>query len=233
MKKEYKDLTIKKEIFLNNFSCFIENCCKKDKFYYEKNKDSMCYDIEQNFLSFPLLWDVIRFPDARTCFFAIIFNCFQNLPIKNDYPYCSYSQSLTTYFLKLLSRKDMIDITKYSKLDKGQLDDHKEIFGSYESMGKDAQMYEIFFFKSRSFYKEDIDYLSSIMKSFEIDASCLQFCEKEGKIYLELKKEFVRKQIIKGEIFKNAWNIRNEFLYILDEYYHYLFEDDTGRKRKK
>lgn len=108
------------QILKNDFNVYT------DKFLIEtKNGGGIGYDISQNFNSFPLLWSSLFYPTPASCFFLELVNFFGNLKIDTTIPYSSFSQSLTTYCLKMLARKNIIKIQKLEWIGHNDLDDYE------------------------------------------------------------------------------------------------------------
>lgn len=206
--EELKEKLEKLQIYKRRLLDFNEEYHMKESFIIEKKKETgkefqFCYNIKQNLYSLSLVLASCFSPDATTCFFIELFNFFQDLPIENDYPYRSNSQSITTYCLKELARKKMIELD-YSK--KGGIYDihsYMEMLGAYNYLNLDVQMYYCYFYKKCNLNKEDISLLKSMAHILNIDFSNLKIVFRDNRIYLKMKSSYKFYQLVSGEYFKN------------------------------
>ena len=235
IKEYYEKEKIKLEILRNNFERLIENSNMKDKFFYALNDRNVppCYEVEQNLSSPLFLFNALKYPNAKTCFLVEAFNYFQDLPIKTDYPYCSYSQILTTYCLKMLDKEKFIDIKACFLLGKEDLESYMEMLGNYDYKKKEVKMYDVYFYKLCSLGQKDVPFAYKLMSKLGADSSILKVYVKDEKIYFGLKKNFLCKQWLTGEIFRNSLRQKEFFIEMLIEFYETLFKDDTSRKRER
>lgn len=115
--------------------------------------------------------EISRGVNPTLCFFVGLLNAFQSLPMKTEeeqeMKYHSYSQSLTTYLLKLLSRRNIIEITNYRKGTKFNINALKNILEE-EYNQHFTQMYTVEFIKKRDLTIEDLDFLKSIARILKV-----------------------------------------------------------------
>lgn len=157
----YMKFKEKLEILKYNFQCMKVDYQLKESFIVEKLKIFECYNITQNINSLSLLFHSFRYPNAQTYFFVELFNFYQNLPLNEDYPYHSFSQSITTYCLKEMEKRGLISIVKQLKSSSSpsNLGKCMELFGNFQYRREEVSMYHIYFYKLRSFNNQDTSFL--------------------------------------------------------------------------
>lgn len=234
IKERLEQEKIKLEIFKHNLLCFKNDFHVKENFFVEKGKvgNRKYYNISQNVSSFSFLLSTFQYPNAKTCFFVELFNFYQDLPKRNDYPYRSFSQGFVTYCLKELARNQIIELVSCKKSHKTQLTTYMEMLGNYEHKNKEVQMYYSYFYKKRSFNKKDISLIRSMAHILNINASQLKIVSKDNKIYLKMSNKYKFHQLLTGDNFKNTY-IQREVIYsILKEYKDYFFDDKKENSKQ-
>lgn len=209
---------------------FKNNFCINDKFSVENEKTY--FDISQNLWSIPLWFSSLMYPNAKTCFFVEVFNCYQNLLETNDYLYRSVSQSLTTYCLKELARNKIIDLIFCNKTHQFELNEYMEMLGNYDNKNKETQMYCCYFYKKRSLNEKDIPLIKSLACLLNIDFSDIEIVSKENNIYLKMTNKYRYQQIITRRYFKNLYQQRTILYNILKEYKDYFFDDEKENSKQ-
>lgn len=235
MKERLEQGKIRLEIFKHNLMCMKEYFHVKESFFVEKgkeNNDCIYYDISQNLSSFPFTLSVFQYPNAITCFFVELFNFYQDLPKRSNYPYRSFSQELTTYFLRELAEKQLIELVFCKKSVKVGLDAYMEMLGNYNHKEK-IQMYYCYFYKKRNMDEKDVPMIKNIASALHINLSYLKFVFQNDKMYLEVKNTYKFKNFIRGRYFKNLYQQREYILLLLKEYGEYLFDQDSVTNKKK
>ena len=204
------------------------------KFIIEKEQKRVCdpkeiptnyYDITQNINSLYFMFDSMISPDPKTLYFYEILNCFQMLPDENDY--CSYSQSFTTYCLKVLARMGFIEIWTILKKEQDDLIDYKIIADfKYRQKTFVVDMHEVFFRKKKSFQKDDMKTLLARIKSWNINIQNFEIIMIDEIPILKWKKEWMKekmtnpltyKKIIRHILTEIYINCYSEPFYILNE----------------
>lgn len=182
--------------------------------------DNGYYDIEQNKYSLKLLLRSLFYPDYRSNFLVTFFNCFQDLDLNNVY--CSYSQALTSYYLKVFERLGKIKIVSFTESERMNLNGYKSVF--LNSSFNDSQMYEVYFEKLSSF-SDDVfgDFLGKNFVSYYSD----------GKVYYRLNSLYLLKSFDFNKFKVNFGLASNEFLNILTDAYNDFLEEFSYSRSKK
>lgn len=75
-------------------------------------------------------------------------------------------------------------------------------------------MYDVYFYKMRDLTIEDLPFVKSMANLLQIDFSIYDVTEKEGKLFLSLKKEEKLKNIKNQKFMKNMWRQKTLFCYV-------------------
>ena len=167
-----------------------------------------CYSINQNLNSLSLHLKGVIYNNASLLFFVSLFNLFQDLnEYGNNHKICyeSYSQSLTTYFLKCCDRMGIIKIISCEQ------DGKMEFYYYYKELNNDPRkyfhkVYDVKFIKIRSFEKTDLLFIKSILRFLKIDEDDLVFKCIDGKITISVNPKLIINNICKKEFFTNIIN---------------------------
>ncbi len=199
------------------------------------NESGTYYDICQNDSSLPLLFSSLFYEDATSCFFLEAINFYQNLESKSlttTIPYFSYSQSFTTYGLKLLERQHLIEIVKCNRDKSYNLDTYESLFGSCHD--KEVAMYSVFFYKLRDLQERDLPFLKSLAKALHVDFSQYEIFYENEKMFFGLKKSAKIKNIFSSGFISKILIRKDAFFYIGTSIKEELLRDVfSGRKLKK
>lgn len=84
-------------------------------------------------------------------------------------------------------------------------------------------MFFVFFYKLRSFEKKDLPFLESILQNMVIDTKILNIVTKNEKLYIELQKAFIIRQVLNKEYVKKLWKKKELISSILKEYKYDFF----------
>lgn len=232
IKERLEQEKIKLENFKHNLKNFNDTFYIKDKYYIELERTGrdFYYEISQNLFSIPLLFSSLFYPNATTCFFVELFNFYQDLPKHANLPYYVYSQSLTTYFLKTLGRNDIVELLSCNKSHIFELNDYMMMLGNFHN--KETWMYCCYFYKRRSFNKNDILLVKNMANFLNIDFSQLKIVFEENKMFLKMKSKYKCQQFVTGNVFKNIYKQRKVLYYVLKEYKDYFFDDEKENSKQ-
>lgn len=166
------------------------------------------YDIEQNLFSFSLLFKSIFYTNSSLVYLISFFNCFQTLSCSDEndtYPYSGYTHAMTVFIMKRLQKAGLLAIAECHKKDK-KLD----LKYYYEAMGNNQkhekiQMYDITFYKIRSFAESDIPLIKEIAKVLKANSEEIVFKCVDGKVFLGVKKTTYLKNITSLHVLKQIW----------------------------
>lgn len=195
-------------------------------FYLEENLIApldydYCYSINQNLSSLSLRLKGILYNNASLLFFISLFNLFQDLNEYTNYHkvcYESYSQALTTYFLKCCDRMGIIKIISCEKQEKELSFNYYYEELNNESRKYFHKIYDVKFIKIRSFEENDLPFIQSILRFLKIDEDNLVFKYIDGKLKLNVKTKLIINNISKREFLTNIKNfIPNYFSVITDD----------------
>lgn len=195
------------------------------------------YAITQNLYSFPLIIKSIFYNYPTLVFFITLFNTFQKLETSNEngeIKYSSYSQSLTTYILRLCAKHGLIKILSTETDIRWDLLDYYDEIGN-ANREKKCHMYNTIFIKKRSFSKLDIEFLYSILKFLKIPNDFVIFECSGDKIYARVNPILVLKNIFSIQIIKNIFNKNAYYHKIIKDLFGNTvldFEDKLTRKRE-
>ncbi len=163
------------------------------------------YFIEQNLTSIPLILKSLIYSDPALVFFLSLFHLFQNLEIYSNATkigYMSYSQSITTYILRLCERKGIINIISQSK-EKNGIDLKMYLNELGSNRNSLTNMYKVLFTKNRSLDENDIDFVYSLLKLLKINRDKVIISSKKGILNIRINFEVIRNNLINGSIKKN------------------------------
>ena len=193
-------------------------------FYLEKEEITpsgydYCYSINQNLTSLSLYLKGIFYNNAMLLFFISIFNLFQSLEeytSENNICYVSYSQALTTYFLKYCERLGIVKIISCEQ-------DGEMSFAPYywelnnEPKKYFHKAYDVTFIKIRSFTQDDIKQIKSILRFVKIDEDSLIFKINNGKIKLNIKTKIIINNIMSSEFKSSVKESLTSYFYIVSQ----------------
>ncbi len=216
---------VRLSILKNKLNCFQSDFHLKEKFYLEEVDidNGKVYDIFQNLYSLPLLFSALKYPDAKICFFVELINFYQTL--EENVLYQSFSQSFTTYCLKILGRNKIIDLVHFKNSKNVDLNSHMEMLGNFHYKNSCVPMYIVNFYKLRSLNEVDIPLIKNLAYFLDINLSILEFIYKNDKMYIQLRKDFAIQQIKNGTLCKNLFMQRKNIYTILKDCQAYFFED--------
>ncbi len=202
----------------NNYGFFIEKVIIPPLNY------DYCYSINQNLSSFSLYLKGILYNNASLLFFTSVFNLFQSL---NEYTsdnkicYESYSQALTTHFLKYCDKMGLIKIISCEQDGEIAFDlYYKEL--NNQSKKYLHKVYDVKFLKIRSFNSNDFQLIKSILRFLNIEEDNLIFKIDKDQIKIDVNPKLIINSI-KNSAFKNDFK---DFLVN----YSYALSLDIGKK---
>lgn len=192
-------------------------------------------DIYQNLTSIPFFYSSLFYPNSSSYFLLELVNFFGELEKNTIVPYQSYSQSLTTYCLKLLERKKIIQIKAWEEMDTYyDLKDYEEVIGTHRN--KKVSMYLVQFYKLRDLNMEDLPTIKNIARMLKIDFSIYNVKEINNKLELQLKGIEKAKNIVNGKMLKNIVERKKAFSYIFEclkeELFYEVFEEEKISKKR-
>lgn len=170
-----------------------------------------CYSINQNLSSLSFYLKGIFYNNAS------LFNLFQELDeysTDNKICYESYSQALTTYFLKYCDRLGIVKIISYEQDGESPFDlYYKEL--NNKSKKYFHKVYDVKFLKIRSFDSSDINQIESILRFLKIDENNLVFKFDNEKIKISIKTKLIINNIKSSEFKSCIKEFMANYFYIL------------------
>lgn len=140
--------------------------------------------IDMNPFSISLITKSFLYTNSGAIFLNSLINLFQKLKIsteENPICYNSCSHSLTTFYLRVLAKKGIIEIERCTHVADQDLECYYEALGNF-TQKTELKMYDVEFVKKRSLAEEDFEVIREIERFLHIPNDYLIIEVKNGSL---------------------------------------------------